>query len=280
MAASKRSRTAQGVTAERVILADMGVIDDPFSEVLLAASWKPFVRMVQHWPTSTPPWSVARAGLAARVLWHDAQLAASLDAGIRQVAVIGAGYDTRAWRFRREDVAFFELDHSATQSDKRRRAPSPGPTYVEADLNSKDAAQALARCGLDPSQPTHFIVEGVTMYLSEDVVSDQLAGLADASGVGSRLSADFYPPTDVGTSQDRRLMRAQRLARAGSGEKLRLHVDRSVAEELLSASGWDVEVLTSLRDAAFQLVPDHFGLPLPAINEHKTLAAAKRSRRP
>lgn len=50
MAATKRSRTAQGVAAERVILAEMGVIDDPFSKVLLAASWKPFVRMVRPGP--------------------------------------------------------------------------------------------------------------------------------------------------------------------------------------------------------------------------------------
>jgi hypothetical protein len=28
----------------------------------------------------------------------------ALDAGVRQVAVVGAGYDTRAWRFRREGV--------------------------------------------------------------------------------------------------------------------------------------------------------------------------------
>src|SRR4051812_993523 len=194
----------------------MGVIDDPFSRTMLATAWKPFVTMVRHWPT-TPPWSVARAGLATRVLWHDAQLTASLDAGIRQVAVIGAGYDTRAWRFQRAGVVFFEGDHPATQRDKQRRAPRPGPTYVEMDLNRDDAGQALVHAGLDPVRPVHFIVEGVTMYLTEDVVSDQFQGLGDVCGVGSRLSTDFYPPTDAGTSQDRRLMRVQRLARAGSG---------------------------------------------------------------
>lgn len=118
------------------------------------------------------------------------------------------------------------------------------------------------------------------MYLTEDVVKDQLAALAAASGVGSRLSSDFYPSADAGTSQDRRLMRAQRVARAGSGEQLRLHVDRSQAGELLAASGWDVEELTSVREAALKLVPDHLGLPLRAINEHKTLAAGTNARRP
>ncbi|MBA2625656.1 MAG: class I SAM-dependent methyltransferase [Acidimicrobiia bacterium] len=50
----------------------------------------------------------------------------ALDAGIEQVAVIGAGYDRRAWRFHRDGVQFFELDHGATQQDKARRAPGRG----------------------------------------------------------------------------------------------------------------------------------------------------------
>jgi methyltransferase (TIGR00027 family) len=268
-AVAKRSRTAQGVTAERAILSRMGVIDDEFASTMLAASWKPFVVMVLGWPTGT---------LAARFLWHDAQLRRSLDAGLRQVAVIGAGYDTRAWRFRHESVAFFELDHPATQRDKRRRAPLPGPTYVQADLNHDDAGAALARAGMDPTQAVHFIVEGVTMYLTEDVVRRQFAGLAAASGPGSRFSTDFYPPAKIGSSQDRRQLRAQRLARVGSGERLLLHLDRSQAAELIVGTGWDIEELTSLRDAAIELVPERLGLPLRSINEHKTVVAARASR--
>ncbi len=275
MAAAKRSRTAQGVTAERVILTEMGVIDDPFAAKMLATSWMVFVAMVRHWPTSTPPWLVTRAGLAGRVLWMDSQLNASLDAGITQVAVIGAGYDTRAWRFRRDGVVFFELDHPATQSDKRRRAPDRGPVYVEADLNRDDAGEALVRNGLDPARPAHFIVEGVTMYLGEDVVRSQFAGLAVASGVGSRLAADFNPPPDVGTSQDRRLNRAQGRARLGSGEQLRLQIDRPGAGALIAESGWDVIELISQREGACRLVPESAGLPVRAINEHKTLASAR-----
>jgi len=272
---SKRSRSAQGVTAERVVLTEMGVIDDPLAVMMLAPSWKPFVAMIRHWPTGTPPWSVTRAGLAGRVLWMDTHLTASLDAGITQVVVVGAGYDTRAWRLQRDGVTFFELDHVATQSDKRRRVPSGGPVYVEADLNREDAGEALVRHGLDPTAPVHFIVEGVTMYLDEQVVRSQFSGLAAASGTGSRLAADFNPPPDAGTSQDRRLYRAQRRVRWGSGEHLRLQVDRYAAGALIAASGWEIVELISQRDGACALVPEHAGLPVGAINEHKTLALAR-----
>jgi methyltransferase (TIGR00027 family) len=276
---AKRSRTAQAVLAERTLLTDMGVLSDPFARTMLSPSWTVFVGVLKHLPAPVRPWSLARAGLAARVLWFDAQVAAALDAGTTQIAVIGAGYDSRAWRFRRDGVQFFELDHAATQQDKVRRAPGPGPKYVEADLMIQSAAEALLADGLDPSGPALFVLEGLTMYLPEEVVRSQLDGLARSSAVGSRIAADFAPPRDAGTSRDRRLMRVQRLARAGSGEKFDLLVDRPQAVDLFEASGWHVTEAMTLREAARALVPRASGLPIEAINEHKTLVAGVRSRR-
>ena len=274
---AQRSRTAQGVAAERAVLTEMGVLADSYARTMLTPSWTAFVAVVEHWPFATRPWSVARAGLAARVLWFDAHVVKALDAGIEQVAVIGAGYDSRAWRLRRDGVQFFELDHHATQRDKRRRAPGPGPTYVEADLRTESAAKALRGHGLDPSGPALFVLEGVTMYLSEKIVRGQIGELAKSSARGSRIALDFSPPPQVGTSRDRRLMRQQRLARVGSGETLKLRIDRLEAVELVEASGWDANDVTSLRDAARALVPRESGLPIDAMSEHKTLVAGRHA---
>ena len=277
MGGTRRSRTAQGVAAERALLADMGVVVDPFARGMLTPSWITFVRVVQLWPGRVRPWLVTRAGLAARVLWHDAQVAKALDAGMTQIAVIGAGYDSRAWRFRRDGVEFFELDHRATQQDKVRRAPGPGPTYVEADLTNEAAADALLAHGLDASRPALFILEGLTMYLTEDNARRQLGELARSSAIGSRITMDFSPPPTAGTAQDRRQMGFQRLFRTGSGETLKLLVDRPQALELVESSGWKVTEQTSMRDAARALVPRESGLPVDAINEHRTLVAGVRS---
>jgi O-methyltransferase involved in polyketide biosynthesis len=131
---AKRSRTAQGVLAERALLTEMGVLSDPVARTLVSPSGRAFIWLVQHWPAPQKPWSVTRAGLAARVLWHDTQVQNAIDAGVRQIAVVGAGYDSRAWRFATDGVQFYELDHVTTQRDKMRRAPANGPHYVDADL--------------------------------------------------------------------------------------------------------------------------------------------------
>ena len=270
---AKRSRTAQGVAAERALLADLGVLSDPFARDMLTPSMAVTLGVVEHLPKQVQSRSVTLAGLAARVLWFDAQVTDALDAGIEQVAVIGAGYDSRAWRFRRDGVRFFELDHGETQQDKAWRAPGPGPVYVEADLTAQSAAKELLEHGLDVSRPALFVLEGVTMYLEEEVVRSQFAELSKSSTVGSRLAVDFYPHRQAGTSRDRRQRLLQHLARAGSGESFRLTVDRRQAVELVKASGWDVNKETSLREAARALVPSESGLPVEAINKHKTLVA-------
>jgi O-methyltransferase involved in polyketide biosynthesis len=119
-----------------------------------------------------------------------------------------------------------------------------------------------------------FVLEGLTMYLSEDVVRRQLQLLGKMSAIGSRLAVDFYPPSDAGTAQHHRQMRVQQLARSGSGESFRLALDRPQAVSLVQASGWSIDEVMSLRAAAIALVPSDVGLPTDAVNEHKTLIAA------
>jgi methyltransferase (TIGR00027 family) len=256
----------------------MGVIADPFAAGMLTPSMAAIVTLIQHLPFRVRAQSVTLAGLAARVSWFDKQVAMALEAGIEQVVVIGAGYDSRAWRFRRDGVQFFELDDETTQQDKTRRAPAPGPgpTYVEADLTNQSAAHALLARGLDESRATDFVVEGVTMYLDEDVVRRQLVELRKSAAIGSRLAVDFHPPGDAGTSRNQRQVRLQRLARVGSGEGFRLLLDRVQAVELVEECGWEVTEEVSLREAARALVGQGAGLPVDAINEHKTLVAAVR----
>jgi methyltransferase (TIGR00027 family) len=274
MDGAKRSRTAQGVAAERALLASKGVIDDPFAQEMLTPSMAAVVWVVNHGPHRIWTRSVTLAGLAARVRWFDSQVISAVNDGIRQVAVIGAGYDSRPWRIPGDGIQFFELDHPATQQDKARRAPQPSPVYVESDLTTEDAARSLLDCGFDPSLPAVFVLEGLTMYLSEDVVRRQLQLLGKMSAIGSRLAVDFYPPRDAGTAQHHRQMRVQQLARSGSGESFRLALDRPQAVSLVQASGWSIDEVMSLRAAAIALVPSDVGLPTDAVNEHKTLIAA------
>ncbi len=268
------------MAAERALLTDMGVLDDPYALGMLGRPMAAAHSLVRRRPQVVPSLPLTLAGLGARVRWHDAQVVAALDAGVRQVAVVGAGYDSRAWRLGRDGVRFFELDDGSTQRDKRdkvRRLPGPGPAYVEADLRERTAAEALADGGLDATEPALFVLEGLTMYLTEEVVRRQLAALAEASAPASRLTTDFLPPRQVpATDAERRKVRVQRLARMGSGETLRLGVDRAGAVALVEACGWRVDEAVAAREAAQALVPPASGLPVDAVSEHGTFLAASR----
>jgi methyltransferase (TIGR00027 family) len=268
-----RSRTAQGVVAERALLTHLGVIDDPYAASMLEPGFRRLEALLSRLPARTWRRSLTLAGLAARVAWMDAHIASAIDDGIDQVAIIGAGYDSRAWRMRGEDVRWFELDHPVSQAAKRGVAPRAGPVFVEADLLAVSAARRLHLAGLDPDRPAVFVLEGVTMYLPHRTVVDQLRGLAASSPPGSRLLADFTPPPESGTASNRRQLWLQRAARGGSGERFRLTVTPDGATSLVESTGWTVTETTPMRDAARTLVPASAHLPVEGVNPGKALIA-------
>lgn len=271
----KPSWTAEGVAAERALLDHLGAVDDPFAAGMLTRRMGLLFRAARALPPRAWRRSITLAGLAGRVLWIDKQVAAALDAGVTQVAVVGAGYDSRAWRMARQSATFVELDHPATQRDKKHRAPASGVTYVEADLTRLSASVALSE-HLDWSRPAMFVLEGVTMYLPEAIVRRQLTELAQASSAGSQLALDFHPPRSLGDARQRRQHLLQRFARRGSGEAFLLTISPSKAVALVAECGWAVDDDTNLRDAAQSLVPSALGLPLSSVNPHKALVAAHR----
>ena len=68
-----------------------------------------------------PPGSPRHEYLRARTAFFDRVVVTSLDHRVRQVVTGGAGYDGRAFRYARQGVRWFEVDHPATQADKLAR---------------------------------------------------------------------------------------------------------------------------------------------------------------
>jgi len=228
----------------------LGVIDDPYAWRMLprdrkrlAAAWRyPGVRQLAARDRSFP-------GLAARTLFFDTFVRDALDDGLRQVVILAAGYDSRAWRLARPGVTFFEVDQPATQEDKRARAPGGGPVYVSADVTHPGLGDELIAAGYRTQEPTAFIAEGLVIYLTEEDVVALLTRLADLSATGSRLAVSF----ETGFS-DRPI--ARRLANAyyrRSGELWRFRLHPEEAPSFLSDTGWAFDdVLT-----ASELESDH-----------------------
>ena len=124
--------------------------------------------------------------------------------GVRQYIILGAGFDTFA--FRRPDLAdrlqVFEVDHPATQALKREgvsRQSWNHPMnlhYISTDFAQESLADALGRSPYDPSQLSFFSWLGVSFYLTREVVFDTLRGIASIAAQGSTIVFD-YMDTDA-----------------------------------------------------------------------------------
>ncbi len=127
---------------------------------------------------------------------------------MRQVLVLGAGLDTFAYRLeaqREARLRVFELDHPATQRDKRRRLAGAGidepahVVYVAHDFERGSMTAALEAGGFDVARRTFVLWLGVTPYLTEAAVFATLDELARFPG-GAEVVFDYANPA----ARDRR----------------------------------------------------------------------------
>lgn len=156
--------------------------------------------------------------VTARTLHVDHTLKQAVDDGARQVVILGAGYDSRAYRMRdtMPQVKFFEVDFPATQSDKLERlAQLLGSVpdwvgYAPIDFNKQALGEVLEIAGYQEKIKTFFVWEGVTYYLNAAAVENTLRFIAQNSAPGSRVFFDYmYQPVIEG---DYRYPHSQRLA--------------------------------------------------------------------
>ncbi|GAA3419452.1 class I SAM-dependent methyltransferase [Streptosporangium vulgare] len=108
-------------------------------------------------------------GLRTRVL--DDSLTRSAHAGARQVVLLGAGLDTRAFRLDWPlGLVVYEIDRDGVLEFKHRvldglsATPAATRRPIAIDLRD-DWAQALLGAGFDPAVPTAWLAEGLLLYL-------------------------------------------------------------------------------------------------------------------
>ena len=113
--------------------------------------------------------------------------------GIRQIVILGAGYDSRAHRIPellKKGVAVFEVDTPELQAEKKSRLkglPNLHPVeYVPADLESDHLPTLLADAGWEADHRSIVIWEGVTAYLDDKSVGATL-DMVSSTKAGSSL---------------------------------------------------------------------------------------------
>jgi methyltransferase (TIGR00027 family) len=146
----------------------------------------------------------------ARTRHFDEALLAGVRAGIKQVVILGAGYDSRAFRFKDQlaGVCVFELDHPGTQARKLRllmdgNAEIPANvTYIGIDFAKQSFQKLLPRYGFRSDVKTLFLWEGVSYYLPLQAVDDVLkfvAGCVPGSSVVFDYALQSFVDGDTGT---------------------------------------------------------------------------------
>jgi methyltransferase (TIGR00027 family) len=185
--------------------------------------------------------------LFARARFGEDLLDAELARGLAQYVILGAGFDTFAYRRRdvSERVRVFEVDHPRTQAEKRRRveragwAAPRGLSHVAIDFATDDLASALRAAGLDPAQRTFFSWMGVTYYLEQAAMLATFRTLARLGAPGSIVVFDHLDDAAFDDARATPRMRLTRELVARVGEPMKTGLAPAEMASALRACGWE-----------------------------------------
>jgi methyltransferase (TIGR00027 family) len=232
MKENQSSITAAGIAVARAVESEKAVGEricyDPLAVKFINPLFYRFMRLFIDTGYAERAGSGVQGFLVARCRYIDDTLQECLQNGLQQLVVLGAGYDSRAYRFEllKRGVKVFEVDHPSTQQVKMKKVRAilgklpPYVSYVSLDFNTQSLEERLPECGYDESLKTLFIWEGVVMYLSTQAVTNTLSFVLQSSAAGNRVIFDYiYSALLDGTVKHGEVSRMRR-ARRFSGEGL------------------------------------------------------------
>ena len=264
-----------GTAATRVIEMyqpeDRRLFDDPLAYQLLPFGWRLLLRLaylpglrgaVLSMRERRMPGSLG--GILCRTRYIDDVLQRSLAGGLDQVVILGAGFDTRAYRIAGMDrVRVFEVDLPGACEAKRSRLESvlgSVPRHVALvgmDFDRQDLGEMLSASGFQSGQRTFFIWEGVTQYITAEAVSHTLEFVSRVSGAGSSI-VFTYVRRGIIDGTDRPEWMESFLAVAGKlGSPMIFGLDRAELEPYLLERG--LELVEDLGAADYQ---EHYLKPV------------------
>lgn len=183
--------------------------------------------------------------LIARVRYFDDIVRESIEKGLEQLVILGAGYDTRAYRIEGlKTIKVFEVDHPDTQSTKLEMLKKifdslpDHVVFVSLDFETETLGQRLFNSGFDKSKKTLFIMEGLVMYLPPESVDEILVFIVKNSGKGSKIIFDYYPECIVDGTCELELGMNIRKFMAQQGEPLKFGIKEGTVETFLMERGF------------------------------------------
>jgi methyltransferase (TIGR00027 family) len=142
-----------------------------------------------------------RAFFVMRSRFAEDALAVAVADGVRQYVVLGAGFDTFAYRNPFPELRVFEVDHPDTQAIKRQRLAHGGIevpaslTFVPIDFTTMKLDDALRSAGFDAAAPAFFSWLGVVPYLERPAIDATFRFIASLPK-NSGLAFDYAVPPE------------------------------------------------------------------------------------
>ncbi|MFI6867318.1 SAM-dependent methyltransferase [Nocardia sp. NPDC050406] len=213
--------------------------DDPLAQVLVEAARGGFTG--ERWARLEALAETFQEGRSAGVRLVDDRIRAAVDRGIRQIVLIGAGLDTRAYRMDfPEGTRLFEIDLPETFSFKEPVLAGAVPRcerhVVPVDLRTDWVTPLLAE-GFRPEQPTQWVDEGVLGYLSPEEALAVAADITELSAPGSDFGVGRFA-VDANNGQ------YAELRRMVSGDEAPPRAPGGLGPDAaawLEAHGWETE---------------------------------------
>ena len=271
LAAGKASRTARMTAAIRhrhhVGGAKPLVFDDRHARLFLDLP-----SLMLATPTPLSDWAFGRMlgpirGIEGEVLARSAYVEETLTErlahGLDQVIILGAGFDTMALAHADGGCTFYEVDHPATQ-DEKRAALARHPEikhairFVAVDFVNDSLVDCLIAAGFDPRRPALVSWLGVTMYLEQAVTVATLTSLHTILAPGSTVIFDAYPRREEIVPDERPMFAAMRAFTASQGEPMIGAFDSPAFAKSMDGSGWRIDEIVdgdAMRQRWFAVQP-------------------------
>ena len=258
MRKGRPSLTAHVMAAVRAGLTNQGLLADNYAWIFARPPIRLLARLVRTPLRNLPLLREMVGNVAGRTLLFDRQLSQALESGIAQVVILGAGYDSRSYRFSRSDTQFVEVDIAETQVAKVRRLERSGidvsdVSFLAVDFETESLHERLGEL-LDATRPTFFVWEGVVEYLPEDAVRQTLRDLSRVAGPKSQLVFDLpHASSECSKIVDFASRSLSRLL----GEPKGVAMEPDTLEQLLRDEGWRTAAvfeITQLHDEYFSKV--------------------------
>jgi len=198
--------------------------------------------------------------LMVRERYIDDVLNNFLSEDLRQLVILGAGYDSRAYRFTLpEQVKTFEVDHPVTQAEKLKKLQrifSKIPEhvrYVPVDFNTQTLSERLISSGYDPGLESLFIWQGVTMYLTPLGIDTTLDFVVKNAAPGSGIVFDYIYQSVLDGIQKQNEINNMRRYRFMTGEGLTFGIPQGQVGEFLQSRGFHqvIDITTDELKAAY-----------------------------